>query len=59
LEIILGSAESTTLGNFAVQMAALERARNASTGVTAESVAKWAGQMSLNSLAMSNDREAQ
>jgi rhamnulokinase len=58
LEVILGSTESTTIGNFAIQMAALERAGNASVGVTAESVAKWAEQMSVNSLAMSNDREA-
>jgi rhamnulokinase len=57
-EIILGSTESATIGNFAVQMAALERDGNSSGGVTAESVAKWAEQMSVHFLAMSNDREA-
>ena len=59
LEIILGSTESTTIGNFAIQMAALERGGNPSAGVTAQSVAKWAEQMSANTLAISNDREAQ
>jgi hypothetical protein len=39
-------------------MAALERHGKASRGVTAESVAKWAEQMSVSSLAMSNRREA-
>jgi len=58
LEIILGFTESATIGNFAVQMAALERGGNPSTGVTAESVAKWAEQMSAKTLAMSTDREA-
>jgi rhamnulokinase len=58
LEIILGSTESPTIGNFAVQMAALERDGEASRGVTAESVAKWAERMSGSCLAISNYREA-
>ncbi|MGA8102457.1 MAG: FGGY-family carbohydrate kinase [Candidatus Acidiferrales bacterium] len=58
LEIILGSTESTTIGNFAIQMAALERDRKSSGGVSAESVAKWAEQMSVGSLAISNYRQA-
>lgn len=57
-EIILGSTESATIGNFAVQMAALEQGGNSSGGVTAESVARWAERMSVYFLAMSNDREA-
>jgi rhamnulokinase len=57
LEIILGSAESTTVGNFAVQMAALEDDGSLSTGVTVNSVAKWAEQLSASALALSNDRE--
>ena len=57
LELVLGSAESTTIGNFAVQMAALERNPIESTGVTVDSVAKWAERMSANSLALSSERE--
>jgi rhamnulokinase len=57
LEIIRGSAESTTIGNCAVQMAALEDGGNVSMGVTANSVAKWAEQISLHERAVSNDRE--
>jgi rhamnulokinase len=57
LEIILGCTESTTIGNFAVQMAALEDDGSVSTGVTVNSVAKWAEQMSASALALSNDRE--
>jgi rhamnulokinase len=58
IEVILGSTESATVGNFAVQIAAFENDWNPSTGVTAESVAKWAERMSMSSLALSNDREA-
>ncbi len=58
LEIILGSAESATFGNFAIQMAALERHWNPSGGVTAASVAKWAERMPASSLVLSNNREA-
>jgi rhamnulokinase len=39
LEIILGSAESTTIGNFAIQMAALQQNRDSSAGVSAKAVA--------------------
>ncbi len=57
LEIILGSTESATIGNFAVQMAALEHDGSLSTGVTVHSVEKWAERMSASTLALSNDRE--
>jgi rhamnulokinase len=57
LEIILGSTESTTIGNLAVQMAALEDDGSPSTGVTVNSVARWAEQISASALALSNDRE--
>jgi rhamnulokinase len=57
LEVILGSPESATIGNFAVQMAALEHDGNLSTGVTVNSVARWAEQMSASALAPSNGRE--
>jgi rhamnulokinase len=42
LEVFRGSAESSTVGNFAVQLAVLEGARNAMTGVCAEEVSRWA-----------------
>jgi rhamnulokinase len=57
LELILGSVESTTIGNFAIQMAALEKNRNSLGGVQAESVAKWAERISTSSLVLSSDRE--
>ena len=43
LELFRGAAESSTVGNFAVQMAALEGSRDAVTGVYAEQVSRWAG----------------
>jgi len=42
LEVILGSTESTTLGNLAIQMAALQGSWNDATGVAASAVAQWA-----------------
>ena len=43
LELFRGAAESSTVGNFAVQMAVLEGGRDAMTGVYAEQVSRWAG----------------
>jgi len=43
LEVFRGAAESSTVGNFAVQMAVLEGSRDAITGVDAEHVSRWAG----------------
>jgi rhamnulokinase len=42
LEVIRGSAESSTVGNLAVQMAALQGGRDAVTGADAELVSQWA-----------------
>lgn len=43
LEVVRGSAESSTVGNFATQMAALEGARDPLTGgISAEDVLQWA-----------------
>jgi rhamnulokinase len=58
LDVILGSTESATIGNFAIQMAALEHDGTRSTGVTANSVAKWAELMSASAMALSNGRES-
>jgi rhamnulokinase len=43
LEVFRGAAESSTLGNFAVQLAVLEGSRDAVTGADAEEVSRWAG----------------
>jgi rhamnulokinase len=55
LEIILGSAESTTIGNFAIQMAALQQNQTSSAGVTAKAVAGWAEQIVSGELVQAND----
>ncbi len=43
LEVFRGAAESSTVGNFAVQLAALEGDRNNAIGVDAEQVSSWSG----------------
>jgi rhamnulokinase len=53
LEIILGSTESTTIGNFAVQLAALDGEWTPSVGVSADAVAKWAHRLTSVSVAIS------
>ncbi len=45
LQVFRGSAESSTVGNFAVQLAVLEGSRDAVTGAYAEQVSQWAGLM--------------
>lgn len=42
LELIRGSVESSTVGNFAVQLAVLEGNYKAGTGASAEQVSQWA-----------------
>src|SRR6266403_4263751 len=54
LEIILGSVESTTIGNFAIQMAALQQTRDSSTGVSATAVGSWAEQIASGELVQAN-----
>jgi rhamnulokinase len=56
LEIILGAAESSTVGNFAVQLATFEPDWTPSRGVTSDSVAKWAKELTSHSLAAPGDR---
>ena len=58
LEVIAGSAEGTTIGNFAIQLAALQGEWKDSTGVAASGVAKWAEKISARPLALSGSREA-
>ncbi len=43
LEVFRGAAESSTVGNLAVQLAVLESGRDAMTGAYAEQVSRWAG----------------
>jgi rhamnulokinase len=43
LEVFRGAAESSTVGNFAVQLAVLEGSRDAATGAHAKQVSRWAG----------------
>ena len=43
LEVLPGSAESTTVGNFAIQLTALDGDYADGVGVSAGAVAKWAG----------------
>ncbi len=46
LEIVPGAVESTTIGNFAIQLAASHDEPDTSGGASAETVARWAKQLS-------------
>jgi rhamnulokinase len=56
LEIIPGSTESATIGNFAIQMAALGQGECSSDGVTAKSVARWAEKILSGELMQEHSR---
>ena len=43
LQVLTGSSESATVGNFAIQLAALDGNYTDGIGVTAKAVAEWAG----------------
>ncbi len=45
LEVVRGAAESSTVGNFAVQLATLEGSREPSSAPTAPEVSAWAAQL--------------
>jgi rhamnulokinase len=47
LELLRGAAESSTVGNFAVQLAVLEGSRDDVTGAHAGQVSRWAGRLAL------------
>ncbi len=49
LEVLTGSTESATVGNLAIQLAALEGNYNPRTGVTAKAVSEWARVLSAAS----------
>ena len=52
LDVVLGSSESTTIGNFAIQLAALDGEWVPGIGVPAEAVAKWAQNLTSISVAI-------
>jgi len=52
LDVVLGSSESTTIGNFAIQLAALDGQWIPGVGVPAEAVAKWAQRLTAISVAI-------
>lgn len=57
LQVFLGSPESTTIGNFAIQLAALDGHWNSATGVSVESVVRYAAQLAAGSFALSSGSE--
>jgi len=57
LTVLPGPVESTTIGNFAIQLAALDGDWSRSGGVVARSVAHYAEQLIGNSFALSGDRK--
>jgi rhamnulokinase len=52
LDVVLGSPESTTIGNFAIQLAALDGEWVPGIGVPAEAVAQWAQRLTSISIAI-------
>ena len=46
LEVMTGSTESATVGNFAIQLAALEGNYTDGSGVSAKAVSEWARALS-------------
>jgi rhamnulokinase len=52
LDVILGSPESTTIGNFAIQLAALDGAWIPGVGVPSDAVARWAHRLTSISIAI-------
>ncbi len=52
LDVVLGSSESTTIGNFAIQLAALDGEWTPGIGVPADAVARWAQRLTSISVAI-------
>lgn len=52
LEVVLGASESTTIGNFAIQLAALDGEWVPGVGVPADAVAMWAQRLTPISIAI-------
>jgi rhamnulokinase len=58
LEVIPGCVEGSSIGNFAIQLAALDNFSHAGNGAPAAAIAKWAEQLAAASRAVERDREA-
>ncbi|MGB7493952.1 MAG: rhamnulokinase family protein [Candidatus Acidiferrum sp.] len=58
LQVMLGSAESSTLGNFAIQLATLRGSWNESTGVVPSEVTRWAERLAEPLLEDTHKRDA-
>ena len=58
LEVICGAPEGTTIGNFAMQLAALQGDWSPSTGVSAAAVAKWSEDILAHSIALSRSGDS-
>ena len=50
LEVLAGSSESTTVGNFAIQLTALDGNYSDGVGVAASGVAKWASVLAAHNI---------
>ncbi len=59
LRVIPGLTESSTVGNLAIQLAALQGDWNTFTGVSASAVAKWAQALSHPAMALCGNHEMQ
>ena len=59
LEVLTGSTESTTVGNFAIQLAALKGDYTDGIGVAANSVAEWASVLAARPITLGNSIRAQ
>jgi rhamnulokinase len=57
LEVLRGAVESTTIGNLAIQLAALDGEGSSSTGVALASVARYARELMASSFALSSDED--
>jgi rhamnulokinase len=50
LEVVVGSPESSTIGNLAIQLASLDGGYSSSTGVSRAAVVKWVDRLATNSI---------
>jgi len=55
LQVLTGSTESATVGNFAIQLTALAGNYTNGTGVAADAVAEWAGILSALPIGVSGN----
>lgn len=58
LEVITGCVEGSSIGNFAIQLAALDNSSHAVNGAPAADIAKWAERLAVAPMTQEHDREA-